>query len=98
MPDQLTRAQSVDVMKRLVYPKAKAIAALHSVEAVAEDERLADFLDKECKIDAFVKLPEKVAAIASRIHPVKPGDDPFNTFTMNLGSGPGLVEPPSTRR
>ena len=84
----IDRKQSGKIMLDLVYPRMRDVLKVHSVEAVADDERIADLLDRECEIDALVRLDGRITTVASRVHPVKEGDQPYKTFTLGLGEGP----------
>jgi hypothetical protein len=84
----MDRKESAALMTKLVYPRIHNLHAARSVELLADTEKVADFLDTSCKIDALVQLNGHVSTVCSKIHIVGNGSKPYNTFTPNFGTGP----------
>lgn len=86
-------------MLRRVYPRLPGVLEVRSTEDVAHSEQVADFLDRECKIDALLRLDGRITTVCSRVHRVPPDGRPYNTFTLGLGTGPDSnAQYPALRR
>lgn len=86
-PTPIDYRESARLMARLVYPALHEeldIELLRCVESVSEEQGIARFLDRTCKIDALVRVDGRITTACSRVHLVADGAVPRNSFSLTL--------------